>query len=178
VELGVVSEFDGVENRSIAHPWPWREQTKATPGFVTLRDRKDKSIEAFTFGGTLLIEPHPDATRCSLTSEAPLLNLNQIPGLHGLSIPYMLAVQAQILLARRRASWAFEPVAFQSRLAAVEPLEFYGSCIRALIVKFIHFPASSDSGVQDFLNFLNEEEGRIRAKLGWIEKLPRIEEIL
>jgi hypothetical protein len=178
VELGVVSEFGGVENRSIAHPWPWHEQTRATPGFVTLRDRKDKYIETFTFGGTLTIQPYPEITRCSLTSEAPILNLNQIPGFHNLTIPYMLAMQAQILLARRRAAWLIEPMAFQTRLAAVEPLEFYGSCIRALIVKYGHFPTSTDVDAQGLLNFLNEERERIHSRLRGVEKLPKIEEIL
>jgi hypothetical protein len=178
VELGVVSKSGGVEHRSITHPWPWSKQTKATPGFVTLRDRKDKYVEAFIFGGTLSVQLNSDHTHCSLTSDAPILNLNQIPGVRNPTISYMLAMQAQILLARRRAAWVFEPTAFLSRLAVVEPLEFYGSCIRSLIAKFTHYPTSKDTNAQEFLNFLHDERERIRPKLMGKEKLPTIEDIL
>lgn len=179
MELGVVSEFGGVENRSIAHPWPWPEQTKATPGFVTLRDRKDECVEFFTFGGVLEIQPCAEHTRCSLSSEAPVLNLNRFPGDEDdLAIPYMLAMQAQILLAHRRAAWVDDPPAYEAHLCQVRSLEFYGSCIHTLIHKFERFPTSADASAQEFVNFLRDENERVQELLPDREELPKIEQIL
>jgi hypothetical protein len=179
MELGVITEFGGVENHSITHPWPWPEQINATPGFVTLRDRKNKCVGFFTLGGMLEIQPHSEYTRCSLSSEAPILNLNRFPGSKdNLTIPFILGLQAQILLAHRRAAWVDDPLAYQAHLSKLDPLEFSGSCINTPIHKFDRFPASTDASAQAFVNFFRDEKERLQELLPDRKELPKIDQIL
>jgi hypothetical protein len=158
VSLEVISGQDEIEHLSVHHPWRWLGyHFHLRPGQVTWGDRKGKTVSAFTFGGKLHIHSEKGCTICSLTSRAPILHANR-----RFSIPRMLAVEVEVLLAERRTVWLHDLAAFKSRLNSTEPLALYHACLKALKEKFEELALQPESEFlhQFFLFLYNEIERR------------------
>ena len=173
LSIAVASEHRGAELLKINHPWPGQEQYRACAGRVILQDRKDKKVEAFTFGGELRIESEKTLTACFLTSPAPI-----IERIGTSSIPELLAEETEIIFAERRADWEPDQSTFKDRLRAADPFTLYCICLESLREKFERYPSKEDEFIQQFVLFLNTEIKTLHELDQWPVSLPTIADVL
>ena len=173
LSLTVASEHRGTEFLRVHHPWSWLEQYRVCAGRVILKDRKDKKVGAFTFGGDLHIESEEMLTTCFLTSPAPILEL-----IGTSSIPVLLAVETEIIFAKRRAEWVHDPAIYDKRLSAADPLILYIACLEAIGDKFERYPSRGDEFIQQFVQFIRVEIKTLHELHEWPLYVPRIDELL
>lgn len=152
VEIPALLPAGNVEMLLLYHPWPGTQSYRVYPGRLIVRDRVNKEVEAFTFGGQLEIKTGEDFTVCTVTSEAPILDL----GL-GQSVAEMLAEEVEILFAEQRAAWGRNLDALEQRLAEIDPLTLYLACTHSLRERFRHYPAGEDELIRHFQHLLNTE---------------------
>ena len=79
VSLPVITRLGEIEPLRVFHPWPADRDYTAAAGRVIVQDRLGKRVEAFTFGGPVLIDAEPEYVALQLDSPAPILAL-QFPG--------------------------------------------------------------------------------------------------
>lgn len=159
----------------VRHPWQGKKKHHVFASIVILRDRVDKVVESFTFGGELLIASNHERTRCSLISTAPIL-----PLLSWSSVEMILADEVEILLAKRREVWDEEHKwnSFEKHLSEIDPFILYLSCLENLQKKFSHFPSPVPEELLEFHHFLQVEIKRLHNGGLWPLYLPPIAEIL
>jgi len=159
----------------VRHPWRGKKKYHVFANTVILRDRVDKVVESFTFGGDLLIESNNEHTRCSLVSTAPIL-----PLLAWSSVEMIFVEEVEILLAKRREVWDEEHKrnSFEKHLAEVDPFILYLSCLENLQNKFNHFPSPVPEELLGFTHFLQVEIKKLHTEGLWALYVPKIAEIL
>ena len=174
-QFTVASTISGFEVLKIHHPGQREANYHVIPSCVIMRDRVDKVIEAFTFGGTLHIVSEEACTRCTLKSTAPIL-----PIFVRFSVMTMLADEVRILLAERGAVWDEEHprTAFEEQLAAVDPFVIYLSCLDALQEKFSHFPHPVPEYMLRFNHFLETEIDSLHEQRLWPTYVPPLSILL
>jgi len=175
VLLRVAPDLLGNSTIRVRHPWEGKENHHAFASTVIMRDRLDKVVEAFTFGGNLLIESKNGCTKCSLRSLAPILSFYS-----WCSVETELAEEVEILLAERREVWDedHKQISFEHRLAEADPFVLYLSCLKNLQDKFSHFPNQIPEYLIRFIHFLRVEIKRLSNEGLWPLHLPQIEELL
>jgi hypothetical protein len=122
------------------------------PGRIVIEDRKNKTAEAFSFGGDVEIQTIQGLTRVVFKSPAPILSLGREQ-----SNAYLLAQEAEVLLAERRAAWGNDEDGYEKRLAETDPLGLYHSILEMLRERFRHYPSTGNDAIQEFVHFLNVE---------------------
>ena len=159
----------------VRHPWKGKKKHHVFSSIVILRDRVDKVVESFTFGGELLIASNHERTRCSLISTAPIL-----PLLSWSSVEMILAEEVEILLAIRREIWDEEHkrTSFDKHLSEGDPFILYLSCLQNLQKKFNHFPSPVPEELLRFRHFLQVEIKQLHREGLWPLYLSQISEIL
>lgn len=159
----------------VRHPWKGKKKHHVFSSIVILRDRVDKVVESFTFGGELSIASDNEHTICSLISTAPILQL-----LSWSSVEMILADEFEILLAMRREAWDEEHkrTSFDKHLSEGDPFILYLSCLQNLQNKFSHFPSPVPEDLLGFIHFLHVEIKRLHNEGLWPLYLPQIKEIL
>ena len=158
VEIPVVTPGKNSERLTIYHPWPGLRSFQVYPGRIILRDRLNKVIEAFSFGGALEITTGEPRTVIRVQSEAPILNLAPQA-----SIAILLAEEVEILLAERRAVWSRDLNAFEARLASIAPFVLYTACLNTLRRRFQQLHPISEGSAQKFYHFLVTESRELQA---------------
>jgi len=158
VLINVFSTSDGLETLKLQHPWTGVDRFRIFPGRVTMQDRLNKTVLAFTFGGELEIKTQEDKTTCILKSTAPILSLT-----FEHTIPVLLTEEAEIFLAEMRAGWVDNQEALEKRLSEADPLDFYMLFLNALREKFKAYPKLEDPLTQGFLHYLNVASPQIYA---------------
>ncbi|MCB0163697.1 MAG: hypothetical protein KDI79_05695 [Anaerolineae bacterium] len=103
-------------------------------GPVVLRDRFDKRVYFFTYGGTLDIYANNGMVVCVLTSPAPIVEMSHEPD----SVAEQLATETEALLARVHANWGRDDRGYQQRLVEIDPLELYAATIFHLSETYQH----------------------------------------
>lgn len=101
-------------------------------GQVSLRDRIDKRVKFFTFGGFLEATSIPGETVYSLRSPAPILDLNESPE----SVAEQLAFETEAMIAEQKARWGSNERGFSQRLAQISPLELYLAVLHAILQRY------------------------------------------
>ncbi|MGD9091836.1 MAG: hypothetical protein PVF74_03235 [Anaerolineales bacterium] len=173
IHIPVKSKHDAIESLVIGHPWKFANDYRACAGLVEILDQKDEKIEAFTFGGRLVIEEYQGLTMCILTSSAPILEISSAT-----TNLMMLIEEIEILFAERSAAMLSDPHAFERNLVSADPMELYLACLDSLIGKFEHFSHKENPRILRFLNFLHAEKSRLK-KEGLLKLyVPSLEEIL
>jgi len=109
---------------------------RVCPTVVTLRDRMEKEVEFFTFGGWLDSTSVPGETVYSLRSPAPILKLE-----NPASLPARFTAESEALLAKIKAQWGAEDEEFDLRLSQIDPLLLYVAVVRATLAHFREVPA-------------------------------------
>ena len=123
------------------------------PGRVIVRDRLDKRVVFFTFGGSLEVASAPGVIVYWLHSPAPVLELAEPEE----SIPDQLACETEALMATLQARWGSNDSGFAQRLAHVEPLQFYLASLYSILLRYSQSQALRDT-FEDFYNALLEEK--------------------
>ena len=162
-----------IKTLGIRHPWIGPRQFRVCAGRVALEDRKNRFVEAFTYGDELHIGSDESRTTCALISPAPILAM-----LPGRPLVTMLAVESEIVLAERRGAWAHAPLEFNARLARVDPVQLYVACLDALHEKFLNFPGVDDESISRFIQFLEIELQDLREQGGAGLQIRTPEELL
>jgi hypothetical protein len=174
VELFVQSMDDPgtIECLTVEHPWTLQNQFTVCAGRIKLRDRKDRQVEAFTFGGRLSIHEQPGRIECRIESVAPILDLSG-----GSPIAVTLAEETEIIFAERRAAWP-DDADFDARLVKVAPDVLYAVCLEALRARFAEMPHQGLPQVTQFTSFLRAEISALEDENRWPGRAPGLGEIL
>jgi hypothetical protein len=172
MHLPVTHEGDVFE-REITPRIREKMDVRAVAGQIDLYDRFNEVVTFFTFGGDLHAHPEDGKTFCTLTSPAPIIHLYDEP--FGGSL---LGVEAEAMLARRRAAWGENRAAYRARLAKVDPFLLYAALLENLETRFERFPPDVREDVQDFINYLHATLRRLRRSPGWPASIPSIEDLL
>jgi hypothetical protein len=174
VRLPVLLAGDGIEALEIRHPWLFVTDYRICAGRVFITDRKHKGVEAFTFGGLLHIQSSEVMTTCVIESDAPLFHLD---GFGSESEEEMVAVEAEVLLAARRAAHLYDPQEYDSHLCALSPLALYCACLTTLEAKFSRLHAHDEAHHQ-LLSFIRAEQKRLEDEGRWPLGEVRVEAVL
>jgi hypothetical protein len=142
---------------------------RVCPGRVVLRDRVDKQINFFTFGGSLELLSEPGARVYWLHSPAPLLELT--PGSPGMV--YQLAAEVELMLAVFRARWQADQSEFSRRLCRLEPLQFYQASLASLLLRYKRAP-TLEQGYLQLHHLICVERDWLKKSGQWPEPPPTL----
>jgi hypothetical protein len=175
IALKVAVQRARVGHLTVHHPWRrLSHRFRTCAGRVVWGDRKGETIAAFTFGGELRIQSKETYTLCTLASPAPILSVSR-----RFSIPAMLALEVEVLLAERRAAWVHDLESYDKRLAAAEPSAIYRACLRALEEKFQDLTGQVEIEFLDrFTLFMCAERDRLGKVWGRSPDTPTLSELL
>lgn len=109
-----------VAHTKIFHPWRGHKQLRVCVGRVIIVDRKDKVVEAFSWGGDLEIVIHNTHTSCELTSSAPIVHL-----ISSQDIATVLVSEFEATLAQLHAHWGGDDYGFKKQLGTIEPFTLF-----------------------------------------------------
>jgi len=178
IQLPVFADIDRlhprrIEHLKIFHPWAYRSSYHVAPGMVIISDRKNKKVEAFTFGGMLEIDTSDEFTKCRIESSAPIIDIPAV----GAAV-MKLVEEVEIILATRRAIWGQDEREFTTRLKNVPSDVFYAACFQEFQDRIGHSHVKEIETIQDFRNFIVGEKRSLTEEGLWPEKVPTISEIL
>lgn len=164
----------GLQQLHIHHPWGFAKNYRVCAGLFYLFDRHNKSVETFTFGGSLQIHCQADETTCIFTSPAPCFEL-----INQRTLATLFADEVEILLAQERADWAtHHDRTFEQHLAGCEPFALYVTCLQALRAKFAHYPHGHDLVLYQLTHFLDNECAALQEQGKMPLYLPTLTELL
>ena len=149
----------------IEHPWPGEATLRVCAGAIDLIDRKGKRLDAFTFGGTLHIQPEDEVTLVRFSSPAPILVEEGYNSFEGL-----MTDEVEIILAARRAAWGNDCDGFEARLAAAEPLGLYFGCLRAVLAR-LESNRSADEQTTHLKHVLRDEIAALETNMPFTYRL-------
>ena len=171
MRLPVAGESGGYNWATIDHPYAGAPRLRICAGPVDVMGFGDKRLEAFTFGGELVIQPGETSTLASLTSPAPVLVRVSS---HVASV--FLMEEAELLLALRRGVWDEQEGEFDRRLLRTEPLELYHAFLEAVQERMKSLPRARTESEQGLLYQLRLETESIEDLVKFT--LRPLEEIL
>jgi len=135
--LPVNDPSKGVQHLTFYHPAEVGE-IQVSPGRIVMLGFDKKVVEAFSFGGTLNVQNHPDFTLCRLTSDAPIFDMGRFA-----EDELELISEYEAELARSRALWTREDYDFEQRLAAFDPKTLFQALTVSVHQRMRQLPASS-----------------------------------
>ena len=168
LRVSIINEQDKLEHLTIYHPWEDTESYRLGVDRAVLRDYKGRTIEVFTFGGTLEIVDMGSHTICSLSSPAPILEL-----VEEFSITTLLAAEAEEILG---AFWQNEDtVDFEQWVAQANPLKLYAAVINRIEQELLALSTPDVMQVQ-LLRIVSAEINALRTA-EFHEGLPELSEV-
>jgi hypothetical protein len=175
VEFRVAPDPQGNSVIKVRHPWESKKKHRVLVSRVIMKDRDDKVVEAFTFGGGLQIISHNEYTHCILKSPAPIISVDTLS-----QMETILIGEVEILLAERREVWDEEHPKddFEKRLADTDPFMLYLASIKAIQEKFNRFPNPLPEYLFSFTHFLQIESSRLHKEGLWPLNVPTIPQLL
>ena len=141
LRVSIINEQDKLEHLTIYHPWEDTESYRLGVDRAVLRDYKGRTIEVFTFGGTLEIVDMGSHTICSLSSPAPILEL-----VEEFSITNLLALETESTIAEYQDRQDAE--IFERWMAQADPLKLYAASIKAIEQELLALAAPDVTQVQ------------------------------
>ena len=157
----VFGEKNGGFEISVHHPWTDVKEYQVCPGLVIMEDRNRKKKQAFTLGGRLTIAVEDRQTICKLTSEAPIIGINEAS-----PVEKLLIDDLEIIMAEYRADFP-NVIKFQNFLCQVKPFSLYLACLKELIRKVEALPKKDDLTF-NYLMYLHTQWNRLDA----VGKIP------
>lgn len=134
----VMSPEVGVDRLIITHPWRGLPRWQVLAGRIILEDRREKIVEAFSFGGHLQITVEPNFTFCQLRSPAPILPIERV----GEPLT-MIASQFEALMAIYRTAWKMDDAGFFSCLAEAAPDDLFYAGLLEVRTRFEKLPINA-----------------------------------
>jgi hypothetical protein len=172
LRVSVFSPASGVGHLSVCHPWKAGERYRLYPDRIILRDHNGQTIEAFVFGGKLQVSLSAAWTVCTISSEAPILEL-----VGEQSISTMLAVEVEGLLADGRYPDECQLVEIEGKIAQANPLDLYAACLLALKMKLKRLTVLDVTQVQ-LLRAVSAEMEALRESPEFEGGLPTLKDLL
>lgn len=135
-------------------------------GRILLNDRIMKTVEGFAFGGELHGRQQNGSSLFEIRSDAPIL------AIASLNSPITLFVsEVEVLLGRYKAQLnQAHGLAFEARLAQIEPVDLYAACVRA-----IQTTAPTHLLGGPLAHLLNVLETDLAARLGQTAVVPTLD---
>ncbi len=165
---------DGIEPVEITHPWPGPSHLRAAVGYIRLVDRRDRVVEAFSFGGSLDVEVLQDHTRCSLASPAPIFHVTDREDLAA-----FLVSEFEALLAIRRAGWAGDEAGFSRQLAGLDPLLLFAVGLVEVEDRLLQSPITLRGDLYwRMRHTVNGSRSRLQEGGQWPVPLPALADLL
>lgn len=152
---------------------PIKGSIHACPGRVVLRDRRDKRVSFFVFGGSLEAVSVPGETVYSLRSPAPILQITE----NLESVPDQLAFETEEHLGELQVKWGLDEEGFAKRRAQVDPLQFYLASLNSILARYEQDPALQETSQEFYLALRNEQRWLIERRQ-WPTDIPELEELL
>jgi len=158
----------------VSHPWHGGDCFRVCAGRIIMRDRKDKVVEAYSFGGELDLESTASSTICRLTSAAPIFEL---VGTH--SFATILVSEFESLLARQHASCGTDDREFSARLASIEPPLLFAAGLTAIEERLDCLPQDAQDGLYaETLEVIRNTMRAMRQQDRWPASLPTLDSLL
>ncbi|MEJ2149397.1 MAG: hypothetical protein P8Z40_07935 [Chloroflexota bacterium] len=136
VVFPVVDPLGQIGHLTVFHPWRQGKTYRVCAGRIVLRDRLNKRVEAFSFGGELEVTTEKSHTACLLRSPAPIFELVD---LDGLSVTFISTLES--LLARQRVTWDCDDAGYEHRLASVKPDALFTAALVGVAAQLDHTPS-------------------------------------
>jgi len=116
-----------IKEMIISHPWlgPSPSTFRVTPGRYRFWEKDEDVHYGLCLGGELIINKESDYTHCTITSNAPIFNLQDEINSPGM----MLASEVEALLAERRAAWGEKEAEYVQRLHHADPLRLFSALV-------------------------------------------------
>ena len=153
---------------------PIKASIRVCPGEVMLRDRTDKRVDFFIFGGSLEAVAVPGETVYSLRSPAPILRLTDDLE----SVPDQLASETQAFMGELEVRWGSDEEGFAHRLVRVDPLQFYLATLQSLLARYEQDQHILQDTFHEFYLALRNEKQWLMEREQWPPTLLRLEELL
>jgi hypothetical protein len=155
----------GIDRLVVTHPWRGLGRWQAVAGRIILQDRREKIIEAFSFGGELRIKVAAGLTICTFRSPAPILPLNRLG-----EPMVMIASEFEALMAIYRTAWQMDDAGFYTCLAEADPADLFFAGLLEVRARFSRLPVKARgpgyweawNEVENTLSALERERGRAR----------------
>lgn len=168
LRVSTLNEADNLEHLTIYHPWEDTETYQIGLDRIVLRDNKGRTIEAFTFGGTLHIVDKGAYTVCVLASTAPILEL-----VEEFSITNLLAIETESTIAEYRDQQ--DSAHFERWMTQADPLKLYAASINAIEQKLLDLAEPDVTQVQ-LLRLVSAEIQSLRDEK-FTSGLPNLTEV-
>lgn len=163
-----------IEETHIHHPWPRQKPMQVIPGRIFIKDRKQKMVEAYSFGGSLTIATEKVQTVCVLQSSAPIFSLFLTQDLVS-----WLVDEVEVLFAQQRVKWEQVHLhSFEVRLAEFEPLLLYAACLATIKRKFGANTKNYDKTTRQSLKFINDEINQLQNDPHFPSQAPTLDALL
>ncbi len=140
---------------------PFQGPRRVCPGRVVLRDRMDKRVEFFIFGGSLEATSIPGETVYILRSPTPVIELDESLE----SIPNQLAFETEVILGEMEARWGLDKEGFIQRLSQVDPLQFYLGNLHSILTRCERSQALQETYHNLYHALLEEKRWLVKAGL-------------
>lgn len=172
LHLHLQDEGRVLRERKLSCLTPLTKAAQVCAGHIILRDRAEKAVEFFSFGGTLDVLAEPGEHIYTLRSPAPVLELDAHE-----TIANLLASETESLMAKAEAKWGRDEDGFNRRLVDVDPLLFYLTAVHSILLHYDHAPALERAS-HGFYEGLLKEKGWLAAEGHWSTGLSTLEDLL
>lgn len=171
MRLPVADDSGGLSWVTIGFPHYVGDKLRICAGPIDVTGFGEKRLDAFSFGGELLIEASETSTRAMLKSAAPILVRI---GAHPATA--LLIEEAELVLALRKGVWDEQPGEFERRLLLADPLELYHAFLETVLARMKSMPRDDNDSEQHLRYQLRQELESIENDSR--SALRRIEDIL
>lgn len=161
VDAYIVNSENQLEFITIFHPWIRKKEFTLAAGLITISDRLGKKVEAFSFGGTVMVNTFLEKTSSLFVSPAPILQLRSD---QSLTMSEMLAEEVIKLLAIYKAEYYPKNRDFELRLSSLPPLPLYIASLHSIIKQYSKILDDQSPKIFEFKRFLRHSYSEIKEK--------------
>jgi hypothetical protein len=134
IDILVYDPERGAQRQILFHPVE-AEEYQVCCGRLTLLDFDQKEVEAFTFGGQLVLENYPDYTYCQINSPAPIFHICGFG-----EDESVLASEYEAEIARLQAHFDTGAFDLDDYLAIIDPVTLFLALTKNITQLFDKFP--------------------------------------
>lgn len=167
----------------VTHPWRGYGHYRVNAGRIILRDRIEKVVEAFSFGGTLEICPQDEYTCLYVQSSAPILAIPSsapmFSTLNDRGSIEPLIKEFELILAIIRAELLGSELDFESRLAGIDAIDLFCASVVSIEDRLHEFqPPTRDDQYWRIINSIHRIKNELHAAGQWPMLQPSLAELL
>jgi hypothetical protein len=142
-------------------------------GHIAIKDRKEKFINAYTFGGDLRIEVNSEKTTCDLISSVPCFRIEGVN-----TISSLIAQDTDILLAKIAAETRYSEIVFEQKISSIDPVLLYGACLVSIETYNENFDHDEIDHLLNLVQFIKHEKERLQMARALPFPIPELKDLL